>query len=159
MDNSCARAFCVSPFSILSSFNNSPNVFIYLLYAKIYRKTIDNRKTICYDSFVSVFDITLEGDYTMERKNKACWNCGNYKAYYTKGLCEFDRLDYGLCRKRCETVDKHNQCEFWKSNYSIRTWREDIAKKKLNGVLDEIIQIRQILWEEKEENQSNPKKE
>lgn len=23
----------------------------------------------------------------MERKNKACWNCGNYKAYYTKGLC------------------------------------------------------------------------
>lgn len=94
----------------------------------------------------------------MERKNKACWNCGNYKAYYTKGFCQFDKLDYGVCRKQQETVDKHNQCEFWRNDYSMRTWRENVAKKKLNGILDEIIQIRQILWEEKDENQINPKK-
>lgn len=95
----------------------------------------------------------------MERKNKACWNCGNYKAYYTKGLCQFDRLDCGLCRKRQETVDKHQQCKFWRNNYPIRTWRDDFAKRKLSDLLDAIIQIRQILWEEKEENQINPKKE
>jgi len=93
------------------------------------------------------------------RKNKACWNCGNYKAYYTKGLCHFDRLDYGLCGKHREKVDKHSQCEFWRVDYSIRRWREDIAKKKLNAILDEIIQIRQILFEESEESQINPKEE
>ena len=89
----------------------------------------------------------------MERKNKACWNCGEYRAYYTKGLCHFNKLNCGLCRKKKETVDKHGQCEFWRNNYSIRTLREDVAKKKLDGILDEIIEIRQILFEEKEDNQ------
>ena len=88
----------------------------------------------------------------MERKNKACWNCGYYKAYYTKGLCHFDKLDCGLCRKMKETVDKHSQCEFWRNNHSIRGLREAVAKKKLNEVLDNIIEIRQILFEEKEEH-------
>ena len=88
----------------------------------------------------------------MERKNKACWNCGNYKAFYTKGLCHFDKLDYGLCRKRKEEVDKHCQCEFWRNDYAIREFREDVAKKKLNGILDAIIEIQQILFEESQRN-------
>ncbi len=93
----------------------------------------------------------------MERKDTACWNCGNYKAYYKEGLCHFERLDYGLCTKTKETVDKHNQCEFWRNNYSKRMWREEIAKKRLSEILDGIVEIRQILFEEKEENQLNPK--
>ncbi|MBE7078862.1 MAG: hypothetical protein E7380_03255 [Clostridiales bacterium] len=93
----------------------------------------------------------------MERKNKACWNCGNYKAYYTKGLCHFDRLDYGLCRAKKETVDKHGECVFWRNNYGMREFREEIAKKKLNDILEGIVEIRQILFEEKEEKQINPK--
>ena len=88
----------------------------------------------------------------MERKNKACWNCGNYRAYYTKGLCHFDRLNCGLCRKTRETVEKHNQCEFWTNDYPMRVWRKDTAKKKLNAILDGIIEIRQILFEENEDN-------
>ena len=64
----------------------------------------------------------------MERKNKACWNCGNYKAYYTKGFCQFDKLDYGVCRKQQETVDKHNQCEFWRNDYSMRTYWTKLFK-------------------------------
>ena len=95
----------------------------------------------------------------MERKDKACWNCGNYKAYYTKGLCHFDKLNFGVCRKMKETVDKHGQCEFWRNNYPIRGWREEVAKKKLNEILDGIIEIRQILFEERAENQTNPKKQ
>lgn len=94
----------------------------------------------------------------MERKNKACWNCGNYKAYYTKGVCHFDKLDYGLCHKKKVTVDKHCQCEFWRNNYGIRTWREELAKKKLNGIFDAIIEIKQILVEENEEKQIDIKK-
>ena len=93
----------------------------------------------------------------MDRKNKACWNCGHYKAYYIKGLCHFDKLNCGLCLNTKETVEKHNQCEFWKTNYSARSLRERIAKKKLDLLLDEIIVIRQILFEEKEENKENPK--
>ena len=93
----------------------------------------------------------------MERKNKACWNCGNYKAYYTKGLCQFDKLDYGLCRKCNKTVDKHQQCEFWRSDYAKRIWREKVAKNKLNEISEDITIIRQILFEEKEENKVNPK--
>lgn len=94
----------------------------------------------------------------MERKNKACWNCGSYSAYYTKGLCHFDKLDHGLCRKQKKTVDKHEQCELWRPNYKIRDWRENVAKKKLNEISDAIVEIKQILFEEKEENQNNPKK-
>lgn len=94
----------------------------------------------------------------MERKNKACWNCGNYKAYYTKGLCHFDKLDNGFCCKQKKVVDKHEQCELWRSNYKIRGLREDIAKRKLNDIVDAIVEIRQILFEEQAENKSNPKK-
>ena len=93
----------------------------------------------------------------MERKNKACWNCGNYKAYYTKGLCHFNKLDCGICSKSKGQVGKHGQCEFWRNNYSMRTWREDIAKKKLNEILNMLVEIREILFEEKEENRANPK--
>lgn len=89
----------------------------------------------------------------MERKNKACWNCGNYKSYYTKGMCHFDKLDCGLCRKKKESVEKHGQCEFWRNNYAMRSLREKVAKKKLSEILDALIEIRQILFEEKEENQ------
>ena len=94
----------------------------------------------------------------MEQKNKACWNCGNYKAYYTKGLCHFDKLDCGLCRKKNETVDKHSQCSYWKNNYSIRTWRENVAKKKLNEILNAIIEIRQILAEDYKDDETNTKR-
>lgn len=94
----------------------------------------------------------------MERKNKACWNCGYYKAYYTKGLCHFDKLNDGVCRKQEKTVNKHEQCEFWKTNYKLRSWQEVIAKKKLIEIMDILTEIRQILFEEKEENEINPKK-
>lgn len=94
----------------------------------------------------------------MERKNKACWNCGNYKAYYTKELCQFDKLDYGLCRKCNETVNKHQQCEFWRSNYAKRILREKVAKNKLNDIFNEIVILRQIMFEEKEESEVNAKK-
>ena len=93
----------------------------------------------------------------MERKDKACWNCGNYKAYYTKGLCHFDKLKYGLCGKRNKTVDKHEQCECWRNDYKIRGLQENVAKRKLNDILDGIIEIRQILFEEKEKYKKDKK--
>ena len=89
----------------------------------------------------------------MGGKNKVCWNCGHYKAYYVKGFCHFDKLNYGLCRKSEDTVDKHSQCEFWKNNYSARKLRESIAKNKLNVIFEAIIEIKQILFEEKEDKQ------
>lgn len=86
----------------------------------------------------------------MERKNKACWNCGNYKAYYTQGFCHFDKLDYGLCKQSGNSVNKHEECEHWKTNYRARLLREQVAVKKLDGIMDNIVEIRQILFENTE---------
>ena len=100
----------------------------------------------------------MSEEQNRDRKNKACWNCARYRAYYTKGLCNFDKLNYGLCRHKNETVDKHCVCEFWRNNIAFRGWRETVAKKKLNGIFDQLIEIRQILFEEKEERESESKK-
>ena len=93
----------------------------------------------------------------MDRKNKACWNCGNYKAYYTKGLCYFDRLDFGWCKKEKRTVDKHEQCPYWCSDYSFRKWRKSYAKHKLDELADAIYEIRQILAEDSPPTQNENK--
>jgi len=90
----------------------------------------------------------------MERKNKACWNCGNYQAYYTKGFCNFDKLDCGYCKAKKENVKKTEQCEKWKTNYRYRGMRKTVAMRALDEVLTQITELRQILFEEKEEDDS-----
>lgn len=89
----------------------------------------------------------------MERKNKACWNCRWYKAYYTKGWCYFDKLSYGLCKRKNQTVDKRELCEGWYSNSSLRKLRMKIALAKLEELTDSITEIRQVLVEEQQEKQ------
>ena len=90
----------------------------------------------------------------MERKNRACWNCIHYTPYYTKGLSKFERLDFGFCRNKKGQVGKHDQCGYWKNNVSTRAVRENLAKNKLSEVLDELIAIKQILWEEETQDGS-----
>ena len=92
----------------------------------------------------------------MERKNKACWNCRCYKAYYTKGWCYFDKLSYGLCKRKNQTVDRVNLCEHWCSNFIVRKRRIKVALMKLDGMADNIMEIRQVLIEEQQENQEKP---
>ncbi len=88
----------------------------------------------------------------MSEKIKECWNCGWYRAYYTKGFCQFDKQKVGYCRKHDITIDdKHETCDYWGSNYSLRRLRKKVALRKLNLILDSIVQIKQILFEDKQE--------
>ena len=85
----------------------------------------------------------------MEREKKSCWNCVYYKAYYTKGICCFDKKDCGWCTKRKETVDKHENCDKWREyNGVFRGWREQVAQKRIEEMAENLAVIRQILEEE-----------
>ena len=100
---------------------------------------------------MSIFEI---GSVGMDRKNRACWNCVHYTPYYTKGLSKFERLDYGFCRNKKGQAGKHDQCGYWKNALSTKAVRENLAKRKLNEVLDELIEIKQILLEEENQDDS-----
>lgn len=89
----------------------------------------------------------------MERKDKACWNCLRYKAYYTKGLCHFDKEKFGFCTKHERMVDKQEGCPFWSLNNPRRETRKKVAMRKLSEILTQLVEIRQILFESKEENE------
>ena len=82
----------------------------------------------------------------MERKNKACWNCQHYKAYYTKGFCHFDRKALGVCTEKRATVNKNELCKNWcPITYSYP--RKKLTLRALDEILNELSQIKQILLE------------
>ncbi len=93
----------------------------------------------------------------MEYKRKECWCCRNYSAYYTKGLCRFERQNCGLCIYSNELItDKHHTCEKWCFNGIRRRIRKEVSLKALNKALDNLVEIRQMLVEEMNENKNNP---
>ncbi len=93
----------------------------------------------------------------MEYKRKECWCCRNYSAYYTKGLCHFERQDCGFCRVHNEIItDKHHTCSKWCFNGMRRQIKKDISLKSLNKTLDNFIEIKQIIIDEIEDNKKNP---
>ncbi|MBE7086120.1 MAG: hypothetical protein E7366_03105 [Clostridiales bacterium] len=85
------------------------------------------------------------------RKNAACFNCGYYRAFYTKEICRFEKQDHGLCRKSGEYKDKHEVCPHWKAHYVRIETQKRISMRKLNNILTQIIEIRQILFDAQEE--------
>ena len=92
----------------------------------------------------------------MENKKNVCWNCGNYKAYYTKGFCHFDKKNYGYCSKQQKTVSCHEDCEHYRSNYQSRRFRKTVALRALNDILTHLSEIRQILSEDKQDDAISP---
>lgn len=92
----------------------------------------------------------------MERKNKACWNGGNYKAYYTKELCRFMKQKEGYCTKHGKNVCHKEQCELWRTNYRYLGLRKKVAMRALSDILTQIVEIRQILFESMEADKSDP---
>lgn len=89
----------------------------------------------------------------MERKDKACWNCREYKPYYTKGYCCFDKQDIGQCKQTKSTVDKHHVCAFWQSKPYFR-YQKEAALRSLNEILEQLVQTRQIIEEDIKEKES-----
>ncbi len=93
----------------------------------------------------------------MEYKRKECWCCRNYRAYYTKKLCSFERQNSGFCRANNEIItDKHHTCNNWCFNGTRRQIRKDVSLKALNKALDKLVEIKQILVDEIDDNKKNP---
>lgn len=84
-------------------------------------------------------------------KKKVCYACGNYKPYYTKGFCYFDKEKFGRCTKHDKIVKNHESCECWKNNYHLKDLRKAVCYKKLDQLLSNLSEIKQILAEEAEE--------
>ena len=103
---------------------------------------------------ISVFDIFI-GRIKMEQKCKACWNCWNFKAYYTKGWCHFDKDPNGYCLKHKKITDKHEVCEAWYTNETHRERRKKVALRKLKELANDLTEIRQILLEDKEDSEND----
>lgn len=86
----------------------------------------------------------------MERKNKACWNCLRYKAFFTKEQCRFEKLPYGLCGWKGETVQNGETCTFWVSDERKREIRKKVAIRRLGELSESILQLQQILSDDEE---------
>ena len=53
-------------------------------------------------------------------------------------------------------TDKHGACEKWCFNGIRRRIRKDVSLKALNDALENIVEIRQILIDEFNDNKMNP---
>lgn len=94
----------------------------------------------------------------MEPKNKVCWSCGYYVAYYTKGDIHFFKRNVGFCAKNQKIVEKHEQCECW-TRYKYRPDHKKSAIRALNEILTDLAAIKQILCGDgEEENEENTQK-
>lgn len=93
----------------------------------------------------------------MEYKRKECWCCRYYRAYYTKNLCSFEKQDCGFCSVLNEIInDKHQTCNKWYFNGMRRKIIKDISLKALNKTLDKLVEIKQMIVDEIDENKKNP---
>ena len=92
----------------------------------------------------------------MKDDKKACWNCANYRALYTKGISCFSKTNNGICGITQTIKDKHEICSCWRNTYSIRTMQRKCTLTALCRIFDELTAIRQILEEQEIEKQENP---
>lgn len=90
-----------------------------------------------------------------EKKGRACYSCGNYNRFYTKGFCRFDKENFGRCTRKDEITEKNMNCEFWRSTYYRKRFRKAIATKKLVEIQDALFELKQIFAEEAEESDQN----
>ena len=81
---------------------------------------------------------------------KSCRNCANFGLYYKKGDGKFYQTNIGTCSAKGCQVQKYKSCDFWRDGSANRKKRRERAIKVLERTLDELTIIRQILQEDKE---------
>ena len=91
----------------------------------------------------------------MERKNKACWSCYYYSAYYTKGYWTFNKKRFGCCNYKRQDTDNQSVCENWKDNSQKEESRALSAQRALIQICDDLAVLKQILVEEHERYAKN----
>ena len=87
----------------------------------------------------------------MERKNKACWNCYFYDAYYTKATCSFEKQSLGFCKYK-QTITKNEEvCEKQIKVERKRQPSKAVAYRSLIKICQNLEELKQIFIEETEE--------
>ncbi len=82
-------------------------------------------------------------------KSKECYQCRHYRPLYTKGYCQYEKLNYGFCSARNdERAERHGTCELFERNSRTIGRRKVVALRKLIEAEDDLHVIRQILSEE-----------
>lgn len=94
----------------------------------------------------------------MEEKEscKYCLNCGYYCPYYTKGYYKFSKTKFGSCREHRRTVGNHDVCDSWVNiGCRYKTFSKNATKKALYELLSQLSEIRQIIEEYKNDDETD----
>ncbi len=86
----------------------------------------------------------------MERKNKACWNCYYYSAYYTKGYYSFQKKRFGCCNYTRQETNCQDACQHWKDNVQKEQTRRSSALRALLQICEDLAVVKQVLADEDE---------
>ena len=86
----------------------------------------------------------------MEKRVRSCENCRHYKIYYTKGICKFEAQKIGFCALFEKNLDKYEVCTAWTSDEALRKVGKKVAQARLDDLLAQTAQVRQILEESNE---------
>lgn len=73
--------------------------------------------------------------------------CRYYQAYYTKSLSRFYKADRGFCTEMQAVAGKWEVCDRWQAAERPDEKQKKIVLRKLNEVLDEMAEIKQVLVE------------
>lgn len=80
-----------------------------------------------------------------------CWNCGNFRAFYSKCYCNFSKENYGFCTNERAVKEKHCSCEKWRNRPNqLKSIRKAVAIRALEDAAVNIAQIKQILEEDRD---------
>ena len=85
----------------------------------------------------------------ISKNAKKCYNCWYYKALYTKGYINFDKLTLGLCCKQNDKLieDKHGCCENFTGNFAKLRMSKRAVMRKLLEMSENMQAILQIMEE------------
>ena len=86
----------------------------------------------------------------MKDENKKCWSCGRFQRFYTKGVCNLQKEDVGLCSLHNKIVRKDESCKTWQYCPRIRNMRKQMAINSIVDIRCKLEVIERILTEESE---------
>ncbi len=76
-----------------------------------------------------------------------CWNCGNYRPFYEKGVCCFAKANYGFCSKKLRVTEKHEACGSYRTRPRAYPVKNALLLRRLEEAVVNISAIKEILEE------------
>ncbi|MBD5132583.1 MAG: hypothetical protein HDT28_08380 [Clostridiales bacterium] len=88
----------------------------------------------------------------MENEHNPCYRCKNLERFYTRGVKQFNKTKVGWCCKKVAVVNIHDSCEKYEPRKPCKRISRAI-KFCLNDLLTDISAIREIIEDERRENE------